>query len=224
MPVAAPGMGHAAINWLAVATAIYAFIAGMLLLRLAVGISLTWRLVRAAKPMSEPWTADWSVRVSNVIAGPVTFGSTILLPPQFSDWDALKRRAVLAHEGAHVANRDFYVLLLASLNRAVFWFSPFAWWQSIRLAELGAGELLVTSMDRDGTRDGYDLDLTRTIADAVAVPVIASGGVGLVSHLVDGVIRGHASAVLAASIFHFGEVTIAEARASLAAAGLVVRA
>jgi hypothetical protein len=76
------------------------------------------------------------VRVSDVITGPVTFGSTILLPPQCSDWGASKRQAVLAHEGAHIANRDFYVLLLASLNRAVFWFSPFAWWHQVRLAEL----------------------------------------------------------------------------------------
>jgi beta-lactamase regulating signal transducer with metallopeptidase domain len=134
--VAINGTSHTAVNWLMVATAIYAFVAGLLLLRLAVGCYLTWRLVRAAKPMSEPWTADWSVRVSNVIAGPVTFGSTILLPPQCNDWDMLKRRAVLAHEGAHVANRDFYVLLLASFNRAVFWFSPFAWWHLVRLAEL----------------------------------------------------------------------------------------
>ncbi|CAN5242471.1 imidazole glycerol phosphate synthase subunit HisF [soil metagenome] len=95
---------------------------------------------------------------------------------------------------------------------------------AVRLAELGAGELLVTSMDRDGTRDGYDLQLTRAIADAVDVPVIASGGVGLVHHLVEGVIEGHASAVLAASIFHFGDVTIAEARHALAVAGLPVRA
>ncbi|MDB5686825.1 MAG: hisF [Rhizorhabdus sp.] len=94
---------------------------------------------------------------------------------------------------------------------------------AVRLAELGAGELLVTSMDRDGTRDGYDLELTRTIADAVAVPVIASGGVGLVEHLVQGVLGGHASAVLAASIFHFGDVTIDEARTALGAAGLPVR-
>jgi hypothetical protein len=108
----------------------------MLLLRLAVGIYLTWRLARAAKPMNEPWAANSNVRVSHVIGGPVTFGSTILLPPQCFDWDLAKRQAVLAHEGAHVANRDFYVLLLASLNRAVFWFSPFAWWQIIRLAEL----------------------------------------------------------------------------------------
>jgi imidazole glycerol-phosphate synthase subunit HisF len=94
---------------------------------------------------------------------------------------------------------------------------------AIRLAQLGAGELLVTSMDRDGTRDGYDLELTRTIADAVSVPVVASGGVGSLAHLVEGVTKGHASAVLAASIFHFGEATIAQAHGALAAAGLPVR-
>lgn len=87
----------------------------------------------------------------------------------------------------------------------------------------GAGELLVTSMDRDGTKDGYDLVLTRAIADTVDVPVIASGGVGEVKHLVEGVAKGRASAVLAASIFHFGEVSLAEARAAMAAAGLKVR-
>jgi cyclase len=90
-------------------------------------------------------------------------------------------------------------------------------------ARLGAGEILLTSMDRDGTRAGYDLALTRAIADAVPVPVIASGGVGSVADLVSGVVEGHAAAVLAASIFHFGEATIAEARAALAAAGIRVR-
>jgi cyclase len=94
---------------------------------------------------------------------------------------------------------------------------------AIRLAELGAGELLVTSMDGDGTQAGYDLDLTRTIADAVPVPVVASGGVGTLDHLVAGVTIGHASAVLAASIFHFGTHTIAEAHAALRAAGLPAR-
>jgi len=92
-----------------------------------------------------------------------------------------------------------------------------------KVAELGAGELLVTSMDGDGTKAGYDLDLTRTIADAVSIPVIASGGVGTLDHLVAGVREGHASAVLAASIFHFGEHTIAEAHAALRAAGLPAR-
>ena len=94
---------------------------------------------------------------------------------------------------------------------------------AIHLAQLGAGELLVTSMDCDGTRDGYDLALTRTIADAVSVPVVASGGVGNLAHLVDGVIKGGASAVLAASIFHFGEARIGDAHAALAKAGLPVR-
>ena len=94
---------------------------------------------------------------------------------------------------------------------------------AIRLVDLGAGELLVTSMDRDGTKIGYDLDLTRTIADAVAVPVIASGGVGTLDHLVEGVRDGHADAVLAASIFHFGEASIGDAHRALAAAGLAVR-
>lgn len=92
-----------------------------------------------------------------------------------------------------------------------------------KLAELGAGELLVTSMDRDGTRDGYDLALTRAIADAVNIPVVASGGVGNLEHLVAGVREGHASAVLAASIFHFGQYSIADAHAALRAAGLPAR-
>ncbi|MBU2033589.1 MAG: imidazole glycerol phosphate synthase subunit HisF [Alphaproteobacteria bacterium] len=94
---------------------------------------------------------------------------------------------------------------------------------AVRLAELGTGELLVTSMDGDGTKRGYDLELTRTIADAVRVPVIASGGVGTLDHLVEGVREAHASAVLAASIFHFGEHTIAEAHDALRAAGLPAR-
>lgn len=92
-----------------------------------------------------------------------------------------------------------------------------------RMAELGAGEILLTSMDRDGTRDGFELGLTRAISDAVDVPVIASGGVGRLEHLVEGILEGGADAVLAASIFHFGEYTIGEAKAALAAAGIEVR-
>ncbi|RSV18969.1 imidazole glycerol phosphate synthase subunit HisF [Sphingomonas sp. ABOLG] len=94
---------------------------------------------------------------------------------------------------------------------------------ALRLAELGAGEILLTSMDRDGTRDGYDLDLVRAVADRTSVPVVASGGVGTLDDLVRGVTEGHASAVLAASIFHFGQATIADAHAALAAAGVPVR-
>lgn len=91
------------------------------------------------------------------------------------------------------------------------------------VVSLGAGEILLTSMDRDGTKQGFDIALTRAIADAVSVPVIASGGVGRLNHLVEGVRDGHASAVLAASIFHFGTFTIAEAKAELAKAGIPVR-
>jgi imidazole glycerol-phosphate synthase subunit HisF len=91
------------------------------------------------------------------------------------------------------------------------------------VAAKGAGEILLTSMDRDGTKGGYNLPLTRAIADAVDIPVIASGGVGTLDHLVEGIIDGHASAVLAASIFHFGTFTIGQAKAHMAAAGIPVR-
>ena len=92
-----------------------------------------------------------------------------------------------------------------------------------QVAALGAGEILLTSMDRDGTRDGFDLEITRVITDAVNIPVIASGGVGNLDHLADGVLKGGADAVLAASIFHYGEYTIAEAKAHMAQRGIVVR-
>jgi len=93
-----------------------------------------------------------------------------------------------------------------------------------RMVGLGAGEILLTSMDRDGTGDGFDLDLTRAVSDAVPVPVIASGGVGRLEHLAEGVLRGGADAVLAASIFHFGEYSIAEAKAHMADRGIEIRA
>ena len=96
-----------------------------------------------------------------------------------------------------------------------------AW--ACRLADYGAGEILLTSMDRDGTKSGFDIPLTRAVADAVRVPVIASGGVGTLDHLVEGIRDGHATAVLAASIFHFGTYRIGEAKARLAAAGIPVR-
>jgi len=96
-----------------------------------------------------------------------------------------------------------------------------AWAQ--KMADLGAGEILLTSMDRDGTRAGFDLALTRAVSDAVNIPVIASGGVGGVEHLIEGVLEGHADAVLAASIFHFGQHTVAEVKAAMAAAGVPVR-
>ena len=91
------------------------------------------------------------------------------------------------------------------------------------MAAYGAGEILLTSMDRDGTKQGFNIPLTRAVADAVPIPVIASGGVGTLDHMVEGITEGHASAVLAASIFHFGIYTIAQTKAHMAAAGIPVR-
>jgi imidazole glycerol-phosphate synthase subunit HisF len=95
-------------------------------------------------------------------------------------------------------------------------------WAS-QMAQMGAGEILLTSMDRDGTKSGFDLALTRTVADAVPVPVVASGGVGKLDHLVDGIQKGGADAVLAASIFHYGEFTVGQAKALMAQRGITVR-
>jgi cyclase len=91
------------------------------------------------------------------------------------------------------------------------------------MAQAGAGEILLTSMDRDGTRDGFDLGLTRAVADAVGVPVIASGGVGSVEHLAEGVLQGRADAVLAASVFHFGDFTVRQAKEHMRSRGIEVR-
>ena len=118
--------------------------------------------------------------------------------PSGTEWE------VYTHGGRHETGKD-----------------ALAW--AAQCAALGAGELLVTSMDRDGTRDGFDVELTRTIVDAVGVPVVASGGVGNLGHLVEGAVAGGADAVLAASIFHRREYTVAEAKAYLGAHGVVVR-
>jgi cyclase len=95
-------------------------------------------------------------------------------------------------------------------------------WAS-EVAKRGAGEILLTSMNRDGSKDGFDLDLTAAVSDAVSVPVIASGGVGNLQHLVDGITKGHADAVLAASIFHYGEYTVGQAKEYMASQGIPVR-
>ncbi|HUO88601.1 MAG TPA: imidazole glycerol phosphate synthase subunit HisF [Rhizomicrobium sp.] len=128
--------------------------------------------------------------------------------------------AIDAKQGAHNNNRPPFEVFTHGGRNAT---GIDAIAHAVKLVEYGAGEILLTSMDRDGTRAGYDIPLTRAIADAVPVPVIASGGVGRLEDLVAGVRDGHASAVLAASIFHFGEVSIADAKAALAKAGLPVR-
>ncbi len=128
--------------------------------------------------------------------------------------------AIDAKQGTHAHNAPPFEVFTHGGRRAT---GIDAVAHAVRLVEYGAGEILLTSMDRDGTKSGYDIPLTRAVADAVPVPVIASGGVGSLDDLVAGVRDGHASAVLAASIFHFGQATIAQAKAALAQAGLPVR-
>ena len=128
--------------------------------------------------------------------------------------------AIDARQGSHAHNNPPYEIFTHGGRKAT---GIDAVEHAKRLVAYGAGEILLTSMDRDGTKIGYDIALTRAIADAVSVPVIASGGVGTLEHLVEGVRDGHASAVLAASIFHFGEWNIADAKRTLAKAGLAVR-
>lgn len=130
------GPGWPGFDWRTLGVAVYLVIAGVMLLRLLVGMLLSFRLARAARPLQEDWVGSAHVRVSDDVAMPVTFGSTVLLPAEYADWTEAKRSAVLSHERAHVIHGDFYVLLLAAFNRAVFWFNPFAWWQLIRMAEL----------------------------------------------------------------------------------------
>ncbi len=132
------------------------------------------------------------------------FGSQCIVAAIDAKAAALGRWEVFTHGGRRATGID-----------AVAW--------ACRLADYGAGEILLTSMDRDGTKSGFDIPLTRAVADAVRVPVIASGGVGTLDHLVEGIRDGHATAVLAASIFHFGTYRIGEAKARLAACGIPVR-
>jgi beta-lactamase regulating signal transducer with metallopeptidase domain len=143
MPAASSGMSDAAVRGLSphidvlrIASVIYLLVAGLMVLRIVTGLILTWRIARAAMRLNERWVGTSDVRLSCDVDGPVTFGGIILLPLQSVTWEDSKREAVLAHERAHVANADFLVLLLAALNRALFWFSPFAWWHASKLAEL----------------------------------------------------------------------------------------
>lgn len=126
-------------SWGSFAASIYLLITGWLLMRLAVGTALSWRLRRYARPIYEDWTAGKDVRSSPAITAPGTFGSTILLPEHYRSWSALDRRAIMAHEESHVRRGDFYPLLLASINRAVFWFNPLAYWLNSQIVYLADG-------------------------------------------------------------------------------------
>jgi beta-lactamase regulating signal transducer with metallopeptidase domain len=165
-----------AIDWQSLAMALYLAVAGGLLLRLAVGLMLTWRLKRGGRRINADWTAGSDVRLSAAVATPVTFGTTILLPAEYLDWSATKLQAVLAHERSHVARGDFHVLLLATLHRAVFWFSPFSWWLLNELAE--TAELISddAAIEVLGDRPSYAeilLDVARSAREVSAAIAMA---------------------------------------------------
>jgi beta-lactamase regulating signal transducer with metallopeptidase domain len=123
-------------GWHAFAMVFYVVVMAALVARLVVGLALSWRITRSARPVRESWVGTYDVRTSQRIVTPATFGSVILLPPDHATWSPAKRSAVVAHEGAHVGRRDFAVQLAASVNRAIFWFTPLSWWLHRRLSAL----------------------------------------------------------------------------------------
>ena len=139
-------------SWL---TAAYLIVAGAMLLRLLVGLFLSWKLLRAARPVQDGWAAGAGVRASAAISAPAAVGSNILLPSDCADWAPATQRAVLAHERAHIAGGDFYVLLLSQVNRAIFWFNPLSWWLHRRLATLAELASDDAAMDSLGDAPGY---------------------------------------------------------------------
>jgi beta-lactamase regulating signal transducer with metallopeptidase domain len=136
-------------------TLVYLIVAAVLLLRLLVGLLLSWHLIRGARPMMDNWATDDRVRLSAAISSPVTVGGSILLPADCHGWPAATRQAVLAHERAHIASGDFYVLALAQLNRALFWFNPLSWWLHRRLANLAELTSDDAAMEALGDAPGY---------------------------------------------------------------------
>ncbi len=186
-------------------------------------------VARTAEQCFMPLTVGGGVRTNEDIrklllagADKVSINTAAVHRPEFVREAAAKfgsQCIVVAIDAKTVAPGRFEIFTHGGRNATGI--DAVAWAE--RMVEYGAGEILLTSMDRDGTKQGFDLALTRAIADAVSVPVIASGGVGTLDHLVQGVTEGHAAAVLAASIFHFGTYSIAEAKAHMQAAGIPVR-
>ena len=186
-------------------------------------------IARTAEQCFMPLTVGGGVRTVEDIrklllagADKVSINTAAVTNPEFVRQAALKfgsQCITVAVDAKSVGPDRFEVFTHGGRNATGL--DAVAWAQ--QMAEYGAGEILLTSMDRDGTKQGFNIPLTRAISDAVPVPVIASGGVGTLDHLVEGVREGHASAVLAASIFHFGTYRISEAKEAMAAAGLAMR-
>ncbi len=186
-------------------------------------------IARTAEQCFMPLTVGGGVRTVEDIrklllagADKVSINTAAVTNPEFVRQAAIKfgsQCITVAVDAKSVGDGRFEVFTHGGRNATGL--DAVAWAQ--QMAEYGAGEILLTSMDRDGTKQGFNIPLTRAISDAVPIPVIASGGVGTLDHLVEGVRDGHASAVLAASIFHFGTYSIGEAKQAMAAAGLAMR-
>jgi Zn-dependent protease with chaperone function len=146
---------HGGTAWRLWLMGFYLIGAGAMLVRLLVGVVLSWKLVRTARPIPDAWAAGGHVRISAAISAPVTVGGSIVLPTDCVGWAAATQRAVLAHERAHVAGGDFYLLLLSQLNRALFWFNPMSWWLHGRLASLAELTSDDAAMDALGDGPGY---------------------------------------------------------------------
>ena len=152
------------ISWLKIAVSLYLLVSAIFVLRVVVGLILTWRLTEKSRPVHDEWTAGHDVRVNPGVATPMTFWATILLPLAYPEWPAAKRRAVMAHEGAHVRHNDFYIHLLSSLYRAVFWFNPLSWWLNRKLSELAESISDDAAIANLGDRTSYAeilLDISR---------------------------------------------------------------
>lgn len=172
----APQPSSQPLDWRFWAKCIYLVVAGAIALRLLTGVMLMWHVMRAARPVRDSWTAGADVRVSDIVAVPVTFASTILLPAASSEWSARKLQAVLVHERSHVIHGDFFVLLLASVNRTIFWFNPFAWWLSAHLAGLAEVVSDDAAIEALGDPRGYaDVLLDMAINPAINPPHLPAG-------------------------------------------------
>jgi beta-lactamase regulating signal transducer with metallopeptidase domain len=172
------------------ATAVYAVVAGVMMLRLLAGWLLMWRIVRAARPAGNRWAAGAHVRVSDVVRVPVTFASAILLPSSCAEWSERKLQAVMLHEGAHVAHGDSYVLLLAGINRAVFWFNPLAWWLAGHVADLAEMVSDDTAVAGLKDRNGY----AETLLDVAGTAQLLPAGLAMAR---PGAVRRRVARVLA---------------------------
>jgi hypothetical protein len=183
----APSAPASQSHWADLLPDAYGAVAAILLVRLLAGLALTWRLTRSAKPLA----GDIGVRLSAEITVPVTFGRTILLPADAEAWSAAKREAVLAHERAHIARGDFAVHLLAKLNRAVFWFNPFAWWLDVELAELAEAASDDIAVEQVGAPLSYAEILLDVANGAGRVPAgVAMARSGMVAQRIERVIAG----------------------------------